>query len=333
MNQNTNWIFLGLVRFYLAAVVFGTHFAYFSGDRSWWITLSHDLGGKAAVLGFMLISGYSIAASLQARSDGFYLRRFLRIYPLYIVAVMLTMFIEFVTNGIVQAHDRSFESLGWIVGIGNSLLLQTFLVKPMSFNTPLWSLSVEVFFYLCAPLFVRLPARWIFALIIISLACFMLPQREDFGTVYYVLSKFNALRYMWAWLLGFMLWHYKSKAISIFSIVCGSVVFFHEHTTEIFSIATYLIAIISILVSPYISTKTLSLSSWHFLGEISYPLYLFHYPVLIAAYFYGFRNTSILIIFVFGIAIIMYLYIDKFLKSRYLEPWLSIKWKQHFADR
>lgn len=219
------------------------------------------------------------------------------------------------------------------MGIGNSLLLQTFLVKPMSFNTPLWSLSVEVFFYLCAPLFARLSARWIFAFIIFSLACYMLPQREDFGTVYYVLSKFNALRYMWAWLLGFMLWHYRSKFISIFAVVCGSVVFFHEHTTEVFSIVTYLIAILSLLASPYIQARAFRMPGWHFLGEISYPLYLFHYPVLIAAYFYGFRDTSTLVLFVFGVSLIMYLFIDKFLKSVYLEPWLSLKWRKNFAGR
>ena len=304
-------------------VVLGTHFAYFSDDRSLWITFAHDLGGKAAVLGFMLVSGYSIAASLQATPRAFYLRRFLRIYPLYITAVLLTAMVEILTHGHVDAYDRSFDSLGWATGLGNAFLLQTFVVKPMSFNTPLWSLSVEVFFYLCAPLFIKLPPRWQFGLVVFSLVCFILPQHEDLGKIYFFLSKFNALRYMWAWLLGFMLWHYRHKALSVFALGCGVVVIFHEHTPEVLSVATYLVAVCAILIAPYNKMKFIRFPGVALLGDLSYPLYLFHYPVLIAAYFAGLTNTAALLGLVLGVTLLTHLSIDRHLKPRYLSPLLK----------
>ncbi|WP_290874711.1 acyltransferase [Aquabacterium sp.] len=323
MHPSPNWHLLGLVRFFLAMVVLGTHFAYFTADRSWWITLTHDLGGKAAVLGFLLVSGYSIAASLAAMPKGFYRRRLLRIYPLYISAVLLTLTVELWSHGHVDAYDRHFEALGWKATVGNVFLLQTFVVKPMAFNTPLWSLAVEVFFYLCAPLFVKLPARWLLAIVAVSMACFMLPQHEDWGTAYWVLSKLNALRYMWAWLLGFMLWHHRDQRLALITLGCSVVVLFHEHTPERLSIVTYLIAAISVMVARQVPKTWLQLPGVGFLGDVSYPLYLFHYPVLIGAYFDGIRSTPALLGWVVGVTVIALFTIDHGLKRLWLAPLLS----------
>jgi peptidoglycan/LPS O-acetylase OafA/YrhL len=58
------WPLLGGVRFLLALIVVGTHLIFFSPPCEW----SHgllNLSGFAAVLGFLIISGFSIAASYE----------------------------------------------------------------------------------------------------------------------------------------------------------------------------------------------------------------------------------------------------------------------------
>jgi peptidoglycan/LPS O-acetylase OafA/YrhL len=314
---------LGLVRFFLAAVVLGTHFSYFTADRSWWITVTHDLGGKAAVLGFMLVSGYSIAASINVSERGFYLRRFLRIYPLYFTAVIVTFAVEIFCGGHADLFDRAFDALGWKTALGNAFMLQTFVVKPMAFNTPLWSLSVEVFFYLCAPLFIKLPRAWIFGIVVFSLSSFMLPQHDDWGVIYFVLSKFNALRYMWAWLLGFLLFGNRSVALSAFAVACSAVVLFHEHTPEKLSIVTYLVAAGAVLMARHVPSKLLEFRGIEFLGDFSYPMYLFHYPALISAYVLGIRSTAVWLILALVLPLAAHMFVDQYLKSRYLAPWLK----------
>jgi peptidoglycan/LPS O-acetylase OafA/YrhL len=66
------------------------------------------LDPKAAVIGFFLISGYSIAASLQRSSKGFYRRRFLRIYPIYFFAIVTTHILSLVLGSGIQAPHETF---------------------------------------------------------------------------------------------------------------------------------------------------------------------------------------------------------------------------------
>jgi peptidoglycan/LPS O-acetylase OafA/YrhL len=80
------WPILGAVRFFLALVVVGAHLVWF--DRS--DEVGRQLGmfsGIVAVIGFLVLSGFSIAASLERERAGFYARRFRRIFPLYALAI------------------------------------------------------------------------------------------------------------------------------------------------------------------------------------------------------------------------------------------------------
>jgi peptidoglycan/LPS O-acetylase OafA/YrhL len=76
------------MRFLLASIVAVAHISDFE-KSPFSMFCAASLDAKAAVVGFLVISGFSIAASLDRDPNGFYFRRFKRIYPIYFFAVLL----------------------------------------------------------------------------------------------------------------------------------------------------------------------------------------------------------------------------------------------------
>ncbi len=108
--------------------------------------------GQEAVMLFFLLSGYVIQRSVMAAphltAGGFLWRRFLRLYPL----ILLALFVSYAT--VALAAGRLVPPrLG--TALGNLLAMQDFApVKPGVLsdvyfeNAPLWSLSYECWFYI-----------------------------------------------------------------------------------------------------------------------------------------------------------------------------------------
>jgi peptidoglycan/LPS O-acetylase OafA/YrhL len=92
-DRAISWASLAVLRFALAMIVFATHLVFFTGYGGWTEAVA-SLDGKAAVIGFLLISGFSIAASSDRDRDGFYRRRFLRVYRLYCFVVLFAFGLE-----------------------------------------------------------------------------------------------------------------------------------------------------------------------------------------------------------------------------------------------
>jgi peptidoglycan/LPS O-acetylase OafA/YrhL len=139
-----------------AVAVLTTHVAFWAGDYTvggFWGTLLARLDVGVAL--FFVLSGFLlarpwIARSLDARpapSAGRYLwKRLLRIGPLYLVAAVLAL-------GLIT--DNAARSAGqWVVTL---LLLDTFTDSPDPAGlTHMWSLAVEVSFYLLLPVLMLL---------------------------------------------------------------------------------------------------------------------------------------------------------------------------------
>ena len=293
---------------------------WFSRELKWAIGFD-ALSGKAAVVGFLVISGYSIGASMDRSETGFYRRRFLRIYPLYFFAILFAVVLEVSSGGHVHLPNQNVDSLGWTSWLGNFLLLQTFLVKPIQFDGPVWSLSIEVFFYILAPYFKRVPSRYLVSLIAFSGVCFLLPKHYDWGAVYWALSKFNALEYLWCWLLGFLLWRQSGTLVYVCLVGGGVLVYFGSATPEPFSCVTYLLTVALIVNSRRITMPKQLLMAGEYLGDISYPLYLFHLPGMIFVYLIlGMRSWFALVASAITISVVAYHLIDRNLKRRFLTP-------------
>jgi peptidoglycan/LPS O-acetylase OafA/YrhL len=156
--REDEWAFLGCVRFVLAVIVVAFLV-------KWLLPLPPRLrsigllGPEAALLGFFLISGFSIAHSVTTRPTGFYRRRLDRIYPVYLVGIVLALIpfglygLHFSVNGnAIDAPKHGIDVL-W-----NTLMLQGWACERFDTNSPLRSSGPEVTYYGLAPLFAR--SRW-----------------------------------------------------------------------------------------------------------------------------------------------------------------------------
>lgn len=150
------------LRFFLAAHVLFFHFApWFFGNSAFARNLLR--AGSSSIAGFFLLSGFILTYAHVLDSNRmdqpireFWLARFLRIYPAYFLAFLLTA-----PFALAQLRHAAFP-FREVVKTGLFLsLLQTWVPGLWNYwNYPAWSLSVEAFFYAMFPLLVQ----WIFRL-------------------------------------------------------------------------------------------------------------------------------------------------------------------------
>jgi peptidoglycan/LPS O-acetylase OafA/YrhL len=318
---STCWEALGIWRFVLCVIVLAGHETWFSAPRETWAGFLDSFGGKAAVVGFLLVSGYSIAASLERQQAHFYRRRFLRIYPLYFFVLLFTASLEYLLGGHLDLPHRTLDSLGVPTAVGNFFLLQTFVVKPIQFDGPVWSLAVEVFFYLLAPWFAYRSRGVLVALIGVSALCFALPPDASHGLLYTVITKFNALKYLWCWLLGFLLWKQRGPAVYLCLLGGFALMFFADATPEPLSPVTYALSVLLLLFARNLRLPGFLRTIGNYLGDISYPLYLFHLPSMILAYaLLGVRSSIGWVACALAISVTAYHLVDRYLKSTFIRP-------------
>lgn len=126
------------------------------------------MNSEVAVQGFFILSGYLVFGSYERLGDTrtFYRRRFLRIYPAYLIAVLL-----FLSLGIGQALAFG-RSVAWHelpAYLAANLSTLNFLHPTVGgvfegnnvaqINGALWSIKVELMFYLLVPLLFWLAKR------------------------------------------------------------------------------------------------------------------------------------------------------------------------------
>jgi peptidoglycan/LPS O-acetylase OafA/YrhL len=323
-NTSAQWAVLALLRALLALIVVATHLAWFIPETPDWLQTVWELDGKSAVIGFLLVSGYSIHASLSAKEDGFIQRRFLRIYPLYFICILFTVALEYWQGGMVEVSHHRFEAEGAIAAMGNLLLLQMFLVKAVAFNGPVWSISIEFFYYLCASKF-RKYGTLAAAIVVLSLLCFVLPRRSDLGFVYSAVTKFAALTYAWPWITGFFLWRGKSVWV-LLSLAAGAVAVAISpyYISGRYALLTYFFSVAVILLSNKIKVSDRLCKVFNLLGDLSYPLYLVHVPVFILLHV-AFQATSPVTYSLVAIlsALSLLMIIDKYVAKKYVAPWIK----------
>lgn len=316
--RTVDWNLLAVLRFVLAAIVVCCHLSWFSPLPVAWVEQVASLGGKAAVIGFLLVSGFSIAASVDRGGTwAFYRRRWWRIYPLYVVAVLATAILQVVIGADLDLPHKELARDTWPTFVGNLFLLQTFVVKPLAFDGPIWSLAVEVFFYLLAPWLWRLKRWALLALIVFSAGCYLLPKHEDWGAVYLVLCKLNALKYAWCWLLGLLWFRERSLVVKVALVGGLAPLMIVLGRSEPLGFVTYLVTIAVLMYADRIRMPVKLAAVADYLGGLSYPLYLLHLPALICAYVIcGWHAPGLLAVFALLVTMVAYQLVEVWLKPR-----------------
>ncbi len=107
------------------------------------------------VLSGKLLAGQYLVAIIRDRpfpsTSAFYLKRFLRIYPLYAVGILVGAVVEYVLHG--------YFAFTWVAG--HLIFAQGFSLafRDDPINGPLWTMTIDAEFYLLLPLFAVVVAR------------------------------------------------------------------------------------------------------------------------------------------------------------------------------
>jgi peptidoglycan/LPS O-acetylase OafA/YrhL len=140
-------------------------------------------------------------------------------------------------------------------------------------DIPLWSLGCEIVFYALAPFLFRAPGWVLCVLALASARAYLSPLVNEW------LYGAPTICFFWVWMLGFMLHSRRTPALVL--VTAASAGLLWNHPLIRYSQAS--------IVAQYLGTLALIVSPWlprlgrpvDYLGAISFPLYLVHFPVII----------------------------------------------------
>jgi peptidoglycan/LPS O-acetylase OafA/YrhL len=273
------WAILGGTRFLLAMIVAVGHCeGFLPAPKTGWTHALALLNGTAAVYGFLFISGYSIAHSLR-HPKGFYLRRARRILPLYWSGLLLGLCVTFSAGGsVTMPGGEVITAPHFWEFVGNVLLLQGWACMTVSCDGPLWTISVEVFYYAIAPL-LRSARPWMLCGLIWTCAIAAVLCKQNNWPLRW---GYATLMLAWAWFAGFYWYRHRKGTTLVLLLVMGC--FFGRFGTYDLADVTIVFAAAVLAVAPSIAVPRLLRSPLLYLGELSYPLYIFHWPTTVGLF-------------------------------------------------
>jgi peptidoglycan/LPS O-acetylase OafA/YrhL len=300
---------MGILRFILALSVLASHASGLGiplpNEKPYPVWAMYLIDGRQSVALFFIISGFYMAMVLNTKYQDhtlrFYFNRFLRLWPTYIVVLILTCIFTPVGKNIwqaIQGCDLIVKStvifsnvfiLGtdafWLLSLDNcdlhyfpSFINEHSNGKWLLANQPAFSISMEMLFYLMAPFILKSLKRiWIYF---------------GIGVLYYfwfiLAGKFNIVfQYHWFpssfiyFALGGLAWHYSKKkgfelnekTVLLIFIACMSLMF-------VYTLFSMILILCFTIMVPKLFEITKKSKTDRLIGELSYPLYIIHYPVL-----------------------------------------------------
>jgi peptidoglycan/LPS O-acetylase OafA/YrhL len=251
-----NWGLLGVMRFVLAMAVVINHCNILNGYGY----LSEWASGTFAVIAFLLISGYSIAHSLEAQREGYFVRRVWRIYPVYISAIVLA----------IICGGWKLGAMPWIACL---FMLQGIIIHTPNLITPAWSLGGEWWCYILGRFInVKSASILLVAFCVIAVGDILWSHTKVSAYIGAAIPFLGC-----AWLSGYLLFHGRRWAIlPVVPLTCA--VCFQSGAFTIGMAIGWIWIIVTawiMLTSPKIKINVGKLA-----GDVSYPLYLVHFSIL-----------------------------------------------------
>ena len=124
--------------------------------------------------GFVMIIAYGGNGNSHIDRNKYYLSRIARIYPVYLIALLLLVY--------YIVRSKPIDSVGYVM---NLFVIQSwFPPYPLTGNGPGWSLAVEFFFYAVFPLlFNRIYSKYKFPILAMSIVLFWLLSQVIFNVL------------------------------------------------------------------------------------------------------------------------------------------------------
>ncbi len=246
-------------------------------------------GGYLAVATFFVLSGFVLARSYGSgewhgeRLRRYAVARFARIYPVY--ALSLALVVPFIIA------DRAPGKPGLIVNYG--LLLQGWTGHlPVGWNTPAWSLSCEVFFYICFPLALIVlarvhPAALAVAACLLTRALFVVGVRDEWKPLVHFADFLMGMAASSLYdLLKQSRWRGLGYWLSSAGALLGAaLIAWPELLPKSLDLNTALrplnaMLLVGLALGTGLTARLLASAPAVFLGKASYAMYILHIPVL-----------------------------------------------------
>jgi peptidoglycan/LPS O-acetylase OafA/YrhL len=250
--------------------------------------------GFAGVDLFFVISGFIIHFTSRNYLGnpsllGEYLKkRFMRVYPIYWIVMTSLFCLSWLMTIILQ---KDVFSTGYPHTF--SAYLQTYLLTPLHFavNPVTWTLSYELFFYLCFSCLIISRRLWVVpaTVLLVSLYNILFLHHEENRYFNFIFSGYN-LEFMF----GFLIYQFYEKikfnnwisggliVISLSIIIkFGYQISDYDYLKRVLTFglpsAFLLIALLNLEANQAINIPKFSIT----LGDASYVLYLIHFPMLL----------------------------------------------------
>ncbi len=215
-NAASTWGVLAALRFFLAMVVVLGHCSSFVAGRHDWSYIGLWLNQGSAVFGFFILSGYSIAASLERSPAGFYRRRFIRIWPLYLGCIAFGLLVSLrIPHGLAWPTGPHVPVTPFSSVLVSLLMLQTILGPPIPIVGQIWSLSPEWWHYMVAPLLRKFSSLTLLALLTVSFLAYMTIPPPPGGGPEGFSHGLSLVTLSWLWVTGFIYRRFDRKPAGI----------------------------------------------------------------------------------------------------------------------
>ncbi|MGQ3889253.1 acyltransferase family protein [Legionella sp. CNM-1927-20] len=241
------------------------------------LVLPFCVGGGAGVIVFFLVSGYVITYVLQTELPlEFLVKRIFRIYPLFIIATLLQVFLNLIVDHIPPNYPVLIPQL---------LLIGDFFQAPNVLGGVEWTLRVEIIFYFC--MFIMR------SLNLISKDTIVLPLTLVFLTL--LLNFISPIPGENTWNIGFLnlygpflflgvfIYLYENQRINLSTLAAFTCLVFMQcwHLTRVyqpnwlhahFASLAFLLFLIAWKFRERLTTNAIIV----FTSELTYSVYLFH---------------------------------------------------------
>ncbi|MCT2563157.1 acyltransferase family protein [Chryseobacterium herbae] len=252
------------------------------------------LKANVGVSYFFILSGFIMIVAYHKKEKigylEYYRNRFARIYPLYVLGLLLYLVTRYSNFSIDKGFLYLFGLQSWIPG------------KAMILNFPGWSISVEFLFYLIFPLlynyfyskknksiWVAGIALWIltqvFSHLYVGSPSYKGPHTESHEFLYYF-PLMHVSEFLVGNLAGlFFVKRFKQKnydipVILIFAAIMFALIFVPLFYHNGLMAVLFIPLIILLSWNNGLVTRLFSLKPLEYLGEASYAVYITHIPVL-----------------------------------------------------
>ncbi|WP_214228888.1 acyltransferase [Pedobacter sp. B4-66] len=318
--------------------------------------------GKNGVYLFFVLSGFLITYLLLQEKKAtntikirkFYVRRILRIWPLYYIILVISFFILPITLGhTFWGNEIDYQTRISQLEYGGNLTLFIFFLSnlaliifpPVVGAAQSWSVSVEEQFYLFWPLLVKFYHKNLpFMLIIIAIgkpiALYILAKgAKKMGYDIAISLRFlDSLKIEFMAMGGLLSWVLINKKKQFEKIFSSNILIYFVSVILTGALLTnslpYLNAILFMLILGYIVRNGFENKIFKKLGEVSYGIYMYH-PIIMYlafAFVHSFlaKTGSMITLIAEYLLVFLLTYLVSILSYNYIEEYF-LKLKSKFA--